>query len=189
MVRKTFSISFMIRRARMLKNQEVPIYMRITVDGDRAEISTKRSVNPGFWDEVKGCAKSGSLYAKELNFRLEQIKHQIYEHLQDLVSRNKPVTAQTLKNAYLGINKDETRTILQVYQEHNENLKLLINKGVAEGTYERHFTSRKHLESYIQDIYKLNDYFLRDIDHSFVTKYETYSHIYMFLYCFSFTAC
>jgi hypothetical protein len=87
MERRTFSIMFMIRGAGRIKNQEVPIYIRITVDGERAEISIKRSVNPEHWNEIKGCAKSGTPYAKELNYFLEQVRHKVYEHQQNLINR------------------------------------------------------------------------------------------------------
>jgi len=69
---------FMIRRGQLLRNQEAPIYMRITVDEERAEISIKRSVNPTYWNDVKGCAKTVTLYAKELNYFLEQIRDKVY---------------------------------------------------------------------------------------------------------------
>lgn len=174
MERRTFTIMFMIRRARRLKNQEVPIYMRITVDGERAEISIKRSVNPGYWNEVKGNAKSGTPYAKELNFFLEQIRHKVYEHQQDLINRNKVVTATSLKNAFLNIGEDDHKTLLQAYEEHNATLKLRIDNGVSRSTFIRHTTSKKHLEKYIQTEYKKNDIPLRDVDHTFIVKYETY---------------
>ena len=35
-------------------------------------------------------------------------------------------------------------------------------------------TSRKHLESYIRDTYKMDDYPLIEIDHDFIVRYETY---------------
>ncbi len=165
---------FMIRRGQLLRNHEAPIYMRITVDGERAEISIKRTIDPAYWDGVKGNAKTGFSFAKELNNRFDQIRYEVYQIQQELIDRNKPVTAQALKNAYLNINDEGNRTILQVYLEHNENMKLLINKGVSYGTYERHVTSRKHLESYIQDTYNKEDYLLRDVDHQFIVKYETY---------------
>jgi site-specific recombinase XerD len=79
-----------------------------------------------------------------------------------------------LKKAYLNINKEQTSSILQVYQDHNEDLKLMFDKGISPDTYTRHFTSRNHLERYIQDSYKKKDYPLRDIDHGFIVKYETY---------------
>jgi len=129
MGRRTFSIMFMIRRARKLKNQEFPIYMRITVDGERAEISIKRSVNSAYWNEVKGCANSGTPYAKELNFFLEQLRHQVYERQQDLINRNKTISANSLKNAFLHPDKDENRILLQIYADHKEDLKTLCQKN------------------------------------------------------------
>jgi hypothetical protein len=32
---------------------EAPIYLRITVNGERAEISTNRRVNPELWDKTE----------------------------------------------------------------------------------------------------------------------------------------
>ena len=44
MQRNYFSILFFIRRTRLLKNGEAPIGLRITVNGQRAEMQIKRSV-------------------------------------------------------------------------------------------------------------------------------------------------
>jgi len=174
MERKTFSILFFIKKSKPLKNQEAPIYLRITVDGEHSEVSIKRSINPVHWDELRGNAKTVAPYARELNHYLNQIRHQIYQHQQDLKDRNRAVTAVSLKNAFLNIEDDENRTILQVYEEHNENLKLRINKGVSRNTYIRHVTSKKHLERFIQTAYKMNDFYLKDVDHTSIVRYETY---------------
>jgi site-specific recombinase XerD len=174
MNRKTFSISFFIKRTKLLKNHQAPIFLRITVDGERAELSIKRSINPKDWDENKESANPDSFFGDELNQYLNQIRYLIYQHQKDLIDKNKSVTSQNLKNAYLNIDETQSKSILQIYQEHNDDLKLKINRGIAYGTYERHVTSRKHLESYIQETYKKKDYLLRDIDHQFIIKYETY---------------
>jgi hypothetical protein len=137
MVRRTFSILFMVRRGQLLKNHEAPIYMRITVDGERAEISTKRSIDPDQWNDIKGCAKTGVPYAKELNYYLEQLRHKVYENQQDLINRNKVVNASSLKNAFLNIGDDDRRTLLQAYEEHNTTLELMINKGISRSIYNK----------------------------------------------------
>ena len=165
---------FMVRRGQLLKNHEAPIYMRITVDGERAEISIKRSIDPAQWNEIKGRAKTGVPYTKELNFFLEQVRHKVYEHQQDLINRNKVVSAVSLKNAFLNFEDDNRKYLLQAYEEHNANLKLRIDKGVSRNTFIRHTTSKKHLERYIQSKYKKNDILIRDINHSFIVNYETY---------------
>jgi integrase len=174
MGRKTFAILFFIKKSKLLRNQEAPIYLRITVDGKRAEVSIKRSICPVHWNEMRGEAESTLDYAGELNQYLNQIRHQIYQHQLDLRDKRKAVTALSLKNAFLNIDNEDDMTILQAYQEHNENLKRRINKGVSKSTFIRHTTSKIHLERFIKEEYKQNDYYLKDIDHLFIVKYENY---------------
>ncbi len=42
MKKKTFTILFYVKRTKLLKNGEAPIFMRITVDSVREEIAIKR---------------------------------------------------------------------------------------------------------------------------------------------------
>ena len=50
---QNFSILFWIYRSKITKQGLVPIYVRITIDGDRTEYSTKRVVEPDAWDSYK----------------------------------------------------------------------------------------------------------------------------------------
>ncbi len=50
---QTFSILIWANKSRASGNQ-VPIYARVTVDGKRAEISLKKSVDHDIWDSQKG---------------------------------------------------------------------------------------------------------------------------------------
>lgn len=53
MQRNYFSILFFIRRTRLLKNDKAPIGLRITVNGQRAEMQIKRSVAEERWNASK----------------------------------------------------------------------------------------------------------------------------------------
>ena len=56
MQRNYFTILFFIKKSKLLKNGEAPICMRITVNGQRAEIQIKRSVDISKWNSQKECA-------------------------------------------------------------------------------------------------------------------------------------
>jgi len=56
MKRNYFSVLFYIKKAKLLKNGEAPICLRITVNGKRAEIQIKRSVEIGKWNAQRECA-------------------------------------------------------------------------------------------------------------------------------------
>ena len=174
MERQTFTLLVFIKRTKLLRNNEAPVYIRITFNGERSEIPVQRSIAPEQWNSIKGCAKPVTECGRELNRHLDQIRSQIYFHQQDLTDRNKPVTALSLKKAYLNHGKDDNKQILQVYRDHNDDLKSRINKGVAKATFIRHETSRNNLEKFINAVYKSPDYYLSDIDHAFVTKYGVF---------------
>lgn len=166
---------FFIRRTQLRKNLEAPVFLRITVNGDRADTATRRTINPDQWISTKGCAKPVTQAGKELNQFLDQLRIQVYKCHQDLVARNLSVTAAALKSAYLnGIGEEEVHSLLDLYREHNANLKSMIDKGVSRATYIRHETSRRNLERFLYDAYQVEDISLKEVNHVFIKDYETY---------------
>ena len=56
MQRNYFTVLFFLKKSKLLKNGEAPICMRITVNGKRAEVQIKRSVEIEKWNSQKECA-------------------------------------------------------------------------------------------------------------------------------------
>jgi len=69
MKKKTFAILFYVKRTKLLRNGKATIFMRITVDAVRTEMSIQRSINLSDWIEKKGCAKPTNAKNKELKDR------------------------------------------------------------------------------------------------------------------------
>ena len=67
MKRKSYAILFYLKRPKLNKRGEAPIYMRITIDGVRAEASVHRSIKPEQWNSKKGCPHLVSDYTENLN--------------------------------------------------------------------------------------------------------------------------
>ena len=57
MARKSFSVLFFIKKAKLLKNGEAPVCMRITVNGCMVDISIKRSCPVNLWNQAKENSK------------------------------------------------------------------------------------------------------------------------------------
>ena len=68
MQRNYFSILFWIKKTKLLKNGEAPICMRITVNGKRAEIQIKRSVEINKWNAQRACWVDGMPFAESVRF-------------------------------------------------------------------------------------------------------------------------
>lgn len=165
---------FFIRRTKLRRNFEAPIFLRITVNGERTDVSIQRTIRPDMWNSVKGSARTTNQYGKELNLYLDQVRLQVYQYHQELISRSVTISAAALKSAYMHSEADDNHTLLDLYREHNANIKSRIDKGVARNTFIRHETSRRNLERFLKDVYMEDDINLKNIDHVFVRKYETY---------------
>ena len=115
----TFSITFFVKKYRT-SDGKAPIYVRITVDSKRIDLSIKRKVAIDRWDEGRGLAKGNRQDVKTLNAYLEQIRNQLYECQQQLEKERKLITAESIKNRYLGTMK------------HVERLRKMVNLAVKE---------------------------------------------------------
>jgi len=73
MERTTFNLLFYIRRTKLNKAGEAPVFMRLTIDGTRAEASVKHSIRPQIWNTAKGRAESCGKEGKSLNLCLDAI--------------------------------------------------------------------------------------------------------------------
>ena len=97
-----FSLNFIARKARPNKEGEIPIALRITMNGQRAEVYTNRYVAPNNWDASKGQSKGKTKKDLELNRYLDTIRTKICEIHNQLVMRDEMVNPDTLKKAFLG---------------------------------------------------------------------------------------
>ena len=146
MKRATFNILFYVKRTKLLKNGDAPVYLRITLNGDTAEISLKRCIKPTLWDTTRNKAKGASPEATEINDYLSSIRGQLFMHQRELQEAGKQITAKVLLNTFLGVGEKQW-SLVELFQEHNDNLKQLSclrpshhsfrkhkNKGITSGS-------------------------------------------------------
>jgi hypothetical protein len=64
---QSFGLFFHLKKNKNFSAQELPVYMRITVNGFYSEISTKRKCNPDYWNVSAGRLHGKSEAAKAFN--------------------------------------------------------------------------------------------------------------------------
>ena len=173
MKRATFTILFFVKKSKLLKDETAPIYLRITMNGKRSEISIKRSVKPNLWDTARNKVKGNAKDSKALNEYLNSVRGQIQNHQQALQEQGKEISAKMLTNAYLGIGEKQW-TLKELFQEHNDNMKMLIDKGYSPLTYQRYNTAFNHIKTFSKLQYKNVDILLSEINHNYITRFEHY---------------
>ena len=170
---KTFGLLFYVKRAKIDNNGKAPIYVRITIDGIRSELSIKRSIEIERWNTEAGKVKGNTEEVKSVNTYIDVVRNKIYDHHKRLIDANKKVTAEAIKNSFLGIGEKE-KTLVSIFQYHNKQVKALIGKEFAAGTHERYETVLRLLQLFLEKEYKVKDIAISDINHKFITDLEFY---------------
>ena len=167
------SILFYAKRAKTTTDGLVPIYIRVTVNGERIELSTKRYTLPEKWSVEGSCMKGTSAESKATNSYLDTLKAKVYDYQQQLIREDEVVNAENMRNKMLGVEK-RSHMLIGIFQQHNEEIKALVGQEFATATYTRYETSLKHTIAFLNWKYKVSDIDIRKIDHEFVTSYEFY---------------
>ena len=79
MQRNYFTVLFFLKKSKLLKNGEAPICMRITINGKRAEVQIKRSIDVTKWNTQKECAIGREKKYQEINHYLDTIRTKILQ--------------------------------------------------------------------------------------------------------------
>ena len=167
------SILFYIKRKKEDQQGKVPVYMRITYDGKRAEISTMRKVESKRWNSKGNIVNGSSSEAKLINRNLDIMRNRVHEIHQKLVDGNDEINVTVIKNMYLG-NNEENKSILNMFEEHNSRMEKLVGKHFSFRTLQRYKTTKKHLEAFISASYKTYDYPVKEIDTKFINSFTYY---------------
>lgn len=171
---KALSILFYTKVSKTTKSGEVPLYMRIQMAGEkRFEISIKRYINQTDWSMALHKMKGNSPEAKSINSYLDSLRTFVHDCERDLLKEGIPVTIENIKNRYLGTDK-EPKYLIQVFKQHNEDMKALVGKEFTQSTYTRYITSLTHTQNFLKWKYNVNDIDIAKIDYTFIKDYEFY---------------
>lgn len=166
----TFGVHFTIRQNRMQEGK-CPVYLRIFVNGTRSEISLKALVHVNDWNLGKGMAKPKNETLKLLINYLEDIRIRVVNYYRELRADGATVTAEDVKNAYLGIEKQDTgQTLIGLVEEHNR----IMANVLKPGSLKNYFTTLTYIKNYLQKKYSAKDIALRHLKYEFITGFEHY---------------
>lgn len=173
MKRSTFKVLFYLKR-QSEKNGKAPVMGRITINGTVSQFSCKLSVSPKLWDTEGNRAAGKSVEARQINEKLDSIRTNIGKQYQRISDRDSFVTAEKVKNAWLGFG-DEHRLLLQTFDEYlQEFAGKRVGKDRSSGTLREYRTRRDRLAAFLQYEYGLSDIPFRELTHDFAEKFIVY---------------
>ncbi|MCC2781868.1 site-specific integrase [Parabacteroides distasonis] len=170
MKRRTFNVLFFIRKTRTVKSGETPIMLRITIQGQLTEIQLKRTVKPKLWSQAKERCTGKDSKSVEVNRYLESVKLRLYEIHRTLEDENKLINPMEIKRRFLGLD-EKHKMLFEVFQEHNDKCRELIDKDYAKVTISRFDTCLKYFKEMVFKEYHLKDIPMKEIGHAIIQDY------------------
>ena len=172
MQRSTFKVLFYVKR-QSEKHGQVPVMGRITINGTMSQFSSKLSVRSSLWDAKANKASGRSLEAQRLNEKLENIKTNIGKQYQRLCDRDLYVTAEKVRNAFLGMG-DDCRLLLQTLNEYLAGFLKCVGKDRAYSTYEDYCLRRRRLAALHEYEYHVKNIPFKELKRDFIEKFVVY---------------
>ncbi|MFR9596803.1 MAG: site-specific integrase [Rikenellaceae bacterium] len=172
--RKTFALTFFVRRTLVNAKGQAPIFMRITANGTSVEMRVQRTVALDNWSVERGVAKGRDRISREVNEFVDTLRAKALQFHRELELDRKPISARIIKEMLQGNERSNIRTIKQAFEEHNAQIKKLESKEFSRITVRRYEKSLEVLMEYIKIQYKVDDMAVADIDPQFIDNYMVY---------------
>jgi hypothetical protein len=152
---------------------EAPIYLIITVNGERAEISTNRRINPELWDNASEKASGRSEPARIINASLTTLLGKVERYFSSLDVKGDMISERQIIAELKGKNQHQM-TLVKAYDFHIAKIEELIGVDYAPNTVKRYKSSLNGLKAFILHKYSKTDFRLYDLDNLFIESYYTY---------------
>ena len=172
-MKSNFHLLFYLRKQKNFKGGPMAIYMRITVNGKRADMSAGRECDPAKWNSQAGRAIGTKEETRALNNYLDSLQTKIRNAHQALIDTNQRITTEKLQNQFNG-KAEKSRYLMQLFTEHNAKVKALIGNGFEANTLKGYNTSEKHLTAFLQKEYGKTDIEISQLDYAFIIGFEFY---------------
>lgn len=171
-MKNTFSVLFYVKKQQK-KSGLLPIMGRITVNKQTTQFFTQLEIDPQTTEWDSKTKKINGKGASSLNSQLRNIEARIRTTYQEMFLRGPVLSAEQVKNAFLGID-DSSTTLLSVFQEYKQHQKDMIGKCRSLSTYKRITLVYNRVADFIKVKHHRSDMYAAEIDGSFVDDFSDY---------------
>lgn len=179
------SILFWLNRGKARNDSYIPIYARITIDGDRDEISTGKMVQSGNWDAVEKRVTRNDPDYKAINSKILQVEASLERHFTVLQTQHERITPLMLKNVFNNLPVDYKRnkikdlkvkhTLLITADRVISDFSKMVAKGTRSAeTLKQWRSSRNKIVEFLNYEFSSKDIELSRIESSFAQQFYDY---------------
>ena len=131
------SILFFLKKGQVDKKGGIPIYLRITVNGERVEVSTNQKIEVSKWDSAVQRAKGRSETARTLNDSLDNSENRVKRDFNSLIEKEEIITSEKLKDMLNG-KYLKYYYLVDIFEKNNKLVELEVGSKYTNDTFARY---------------------------------------------------
>lgn len=168
------TVLFLLHKHKINKRGRCPIICRITYQKKRKEFATGLFINPKYWNNKKQKILEKADNASIVNSQLSLISQKINEAFLLLQLQYKDFDVKDLYSQYKGDNIRVEKTLLELYDLHNNTTKELVGIDFNNTSWSRYVENKRKVAEYIKHKYGKDDIKLNQLDLKFIKGLEYY---------------
>lgn len=172
MNRKTFCISFFLRRVRTVKGM-APILARITVNGISKEVYTQCRTPVDKWDTAKGRATGRDKLAYEVNAYIDDFRTKVVEIYRTLQAEGFEGNALEIKERLQSPGK-QAKMFLEELTLYCEKRQKEVGVRITQLTSNKYYRLCRYLREYTKQECKKDDIRLSAVSYGYLDGFNTY---------------
>ena len=169
-----FKILFIEGKNRKNKKNQSPLFCRITLNGNRKQISTGINIESEHWDTknqvILNSHKSAILY----NSQLDKIKSKVNSIYMILRLQENPFSIEDIHDKYFGKELKKSEFILSYYKQYLSKIEKLVGLEIKDNTYNKFVYVGNHLEAFLKWKFKKTDFPLEELSLQFLDDFDYY---------------
>ncbi|HDR50030.1 MAG TPA: site-specific integrase [Mariniphaga anaerophila] len=167
------NVLFVLRKAQSDKKGFAPIYLRITVNGERSELSVNRKIAPTKWDARLQRAVGRSESARALNDYLDSVEVQVKKNFNELLDKQMDISAGILRDMQTGKFVKE-HTLITIFEANNKLVKQEEGSKYSRSTIDQYTTTLNRLKAFLKKECNCNDMLLTKLELTFIRRFEIF---------------
>ena len=174
MTTDNFKILFIEGKNRKNKKNQSPLFCRLTLNGNRKQLSTGINIESEHWDTknqvILNSHKSAILY----NSQLDKIKSKVNSIYMILRLQENPFSIEDIHDKYFGKELKKSEFILSYYKQYLSKIEKLVGLEIKDNTYNKFVYVGNNLEAFLKWKYKKTDYPLTELSLQFLSDFDYY---------------
>ena len=167
------NILFYLKKSQEDKKGMVPVYMRITINGVRSELSTNRKIEFLKWDGNTQRVKGRSEETKTFNNYLDNLENRVKHDFNLLNDRDGEISSEILRDMLNGTHQKRF-SLVTVFETNNKLIELEKGQKYSQSTIDQYKTTFERIKLFMIQEYNCGDMDLSKLDVLFIRRFEIF---------------